>query len=311
MAPFKTGFPQAFPIFQTYLSTGESGKYNDSITLTFLAPGLQDIEEGILFQILPKAARYRRVVVIVGIGIITLAMVLASCSSSAWHVLVTQGILFGIGGIFMNFVHVSVFSEWFDKKRGQAMSIIWLGYRAGGLAFPPVCQRLLDKHGFEKTLRVLLAPMLALLLPSILLLRGRYSPSTVVSTAPQPKISKMTALQNPSVAFYVCVSILFSLVTNVPMMFITKYAADIGMAPPDRALALSFIFGSNILGTYASGWLSDKGFSQTLMGSSAIAASAFHFLLWGYAKTKIGVFAYTICVGFASGGRQALCPVRP
>ncbi|KAK3176619.1 hypothetical protein OEA41_007942 [Lepraria neglecta] len=128
------GFPQSFPIFQTYLSTGESAKHTDSVILAFLAPGLQDIEEGIMFQILPKAARHRRTLVLVGISIMMLSLLLASCAAEAWQIVLTQGILYGIGGIFLNFVHVSIFSEWFDKKKGQAMGLIWLGYRVGGLA---------------------------------------------------------------------------------------------------------------------------------------------------------------------------------
>lgn len=62
--------------------------------------------------------------------------VLASCATEAWQIFFTQGILYGVGGIFLNFVHVSIFPEWFDKRKGQAMGVIWLGYRAGGLAFP-------------------------------------------------------------------------------------------------------------------------------------------------------------------------------
>ena len=77
------GFPQSFPIFQTYLSSEPSGRYHDSFILAFLAPGLQDIEEGILFQVLPKAARYRQTIVIIGVLIMTLAIDLGSCSSTA------------------------------------------------------------------------------------------------------------------------------------------------------------------------------------------------------------------------------------
>ena len=297
------GFPQSFPIFQTYLSAGESAKHADSVILTFLAPGLQDIEEGIMFQILPKAARYRQTLVLVGISIMMLSLILASCAREAWQIVLMQGLLYGVGGICLNFVHVSIFSEWFDKKKGQAMGVIWLGYRVGGLGFPPVCQWLLEKHGFEKTLRVLIAPMLALLLPCIVLFRGRYSAAAVVSKPTQPAISKMEALRTPSVLFYLVASVLFGFVTNVPMMFITKFSADLGLNASDRAWALSMVFASNMLGTYAFGRLSDKGFHQWLMGLSAVSASCIHFVLWGLVKTKSGIFAYALCIGLASGGK--------
>jgi len=255
-----------------------------------------------MFHLLPKASRYRQTIVIVGILFMVAAIMLASYSSSAWQIVLTQGILFGIGGILLNFVHVSIFPEWFDKKKGQAMGIIWLGYRAGGLAFPPICQWLLDTHGFEKTLRVLLAPMLALLVPSVLLLRGRYSAATVISSSTGPGVSKITALRTPKVLFYLVVSIFFSLVTNVPMMFITKFGNDLQLDSSDQALSLSFVFASNILGTYLCGWLSDKLLYRHIMGVCAIAASLVHFLVWGFVKGKIGLFLYALCIGLTSGG---------
>ena len=230
------------------------------------------------------------------------SLFLASCAREAWQIVLAQGILYGIGGILLNFVHVSIFSEWFDKKQSQAMGIIWLGYRVGGLAFPLVCQWLLDRHGYGKTLRVLLAPMLALLLPTAILFRGRYPASTVVSKPVQPQLSKLASLRNPSVAFYLLVALLFAFVTNVPMMFITKFSADIRIDTLDQALALSLVFGSNIIGTYIIGQLSDKGFNQGLMGTSAVLTSMIHFVIWGLAKTKITVFVYATSVGLTSGG---------
>lgn len=296
------GFPQAFPIFQTHLSSQSFSRHADSVILPLLAPGLQDIEEGMLFQILPKAARYRQTLVLIGITIMLLSLILASYSQEAWQIVLTQGILYGIGGILLNFVHVSIFSEWFDKKRSQAMSIIWLGYRVGGLAFPLICQWLLDQHGYEKTLRVLLAPMLALLLPTVVLFRGRYPASNIVSKPVQPPASKLATLRKPSVAFHLIVALLFAFVTNVPMMFITRFSADIKIDTPDQALALSLVFGSNIVGTYIIGQLSDKGYNEGLMGASAVFASLIHFLLWGLAKTKTSVFIYAICIGLTNGG---------
>lgn len=232
------------------------------------------------------------------------SLILASYSRKSWQIVLTQGIFYGIGGILLNFVHVSIFSEWFDKRQSQAMSIIWLGYRVGGLAFPLICQWLLDQHGYEKTLRVLLAPMLALLLPTVLLFRGRFPASTVISKPVQPPASKLGTLRNPSVALHLIVALLFAFVTNVPMMFITKFSADIKVDTSDQALALSLVFGSNIVGTYIIGQLSDRGFNEGLMGASAVLASLIHVLMLGLAKTKISVFLYAICIGLTNGGEQ-------
>lgn len=305
------GFPQAFPIFQTFLSSGDTAQHPNSIILPLLAPGLQDIEEGILFQLFPKSAKYRPMLVIGGIFTMTLALILASCANTALQIVLTQGVLFGVGGIMLNFVHVSIFSEWFEKKKGQAMGMIWLGYRVGALVFPLISQWLLDKHGFQNTLRILIAPMLALLLPSVVLLRGRYPAATVVAKPASPPISRAAALGTPNVMFYLIVALLFDFVVNVPKMFIATFGVDLKLNTSDQALALSLHVFSNMLGTYGLGWLSDTLFYQGLIGGCAISTSLVHFLVWGYVKTKFGLFVYAIASGLTGGGRIPSPSIRP
>lgn len=302
------GFPQAFPIFQTFLSSGDAARYPDSEILLLLSPGLQDIEEGILFQILPKSAKYRQMLVIIGIFTMIVALLLASCASNPWQILCTQGLLFGIGGIMLNFVHVSIFSEWFEKKKKRAMTTIWLGYRTGALVFPSACQWLLEKHGYEMTLRVLIAPMLTLLVPSVVLLRGRHEPATVFTQPVRPNLSKMTVLRNPDIIFYLLIAFLFFSVVNVPRTFISIFGADINLNTSDRALALFFHVLCNMIATYSLGWLSDSIFYDGLIAGCSLSTSLVHFLVWGSVKSKFGLFIYAITSGLASGGNYAYIP---
>lgn len=230
-------------------------------------------------------------------------MTLASCSSAAWQVVLAQGVLFGIGGIILNFVHVSVFVEWFsEEKQSQAMGIIWTGYRLGELAFPLICQRLLDKHGYEETLRVLIAPMLTLLAPSIILLRGRYPASRVITEPTQPVRSKMAVLKSPDLLFHLLVSLMWDLVINVPTMFITTFGADIKLDTSERAIAFSLYTLSNMIGTYALGWISSPNNFEILLALCAFSTSFVHLVIWGFTKTRFGLFSYAIAVGLTSGG---------
>ena len=255
-----------------------------------------------MYPILPKSATYDPYLSVIGISIMTLSMILASCASTPWQVLATQGVMFSVGGVVISFVHVKVFAEWFDKKQGQAMGIIWLGYRIGALAFPLVCRWLLDKHGYEETLKILIAPMLALLLPAIFLLRGRYTAATVVIAPVEAPVSKLTALRKPNVIYYLLVNILFALVMNVPRMFVPSFGADLNLKTSDQALALVLMVFSDMLSTYGCGALCDKVSYQVLLAGCAISTSLVHLFLWGFAKDRIGLFVYAIAVGLASGG---------
>ena len=164
-------------------------------------------------------------------------------------------------------------------------------------------QWLLDTHGYETTIRVLVAPMLALLLPSIFLLRGRY-PTAAIKTSPaRPPVSKIEALRTPRVAFYLTVSTVWNLVVYVPLTFITKFGADIEVSRADQALAQSLLILSLMLGTYGLAKLSDDGFHPSFLSYSALSSSAVHFFVLGFCKNRFTLFAYAISIGLASGGR--------
>jgi MFS family permease len=245
--------------------------------------------------------------VIIGISIMITAIFLASCATTAGQIVLTQGLLFGCGGIILNFVHVSVFVEWFtEEKQSRAMGIIWTGYRIGELAFPLICQWLLDTHGFRETLRVLIAPMFVLLLPSVVLLRGRYPIAQVATEQTTPSGSIIAALRSPKVLFLLLVSVVLDLVINVPVMFVTRFAADIKLNNSDRALALSLYTLCNLIGTYVFSWLSHTDNYESLLAMSAVWSSLAHFFLWGLSKTKFSLFAFAILIGISNGGEFSM-----
>lgn len=205
----------------------------------------------------------------------------------------------------LNFVHVSIFSEWFEKKKKWAMTIIWLGYRTGALAFTPASQWLLEKHGYEKTLQVLIPPMLTLLIPSVALLRGRHEPVSVVTEPIRPNLSKLAVLRNPDILFYLLVAFLFFSIVNVPRTFMAIFGNDINLETSDTALVLFVHVLCNMIATYSLGWLSESMSHDGLIAGCAISTSLVHLLVWGFAKSKFGLFVYAIASGLASGGNSA------
>ena len=242
--------------------------------------------------------------------VMILSLFLASCATTASQIVLTQGVLFGIGGIMLNFVHVSIFSEWFVNAQGRAMGIIWLGWRVGGLAFPPICQWLLEQHGYEQTLRVLIAPMLALLAPTVLAFRGRYPSASVQTTNAEPRVSRLAALRAPGVFFYLVVVLLFSFVVNVPVMFITQYGADLGFDISIQGLAYFLRTVSTMIGVYSFGLLSDKGHHQSLMVASGVSTSIVYFFIWPFAKTELGLYTCAVAVGLTTGGILSIVSSR-
>lgn len=180
-----------------------------------------------MLPLMPNTARWMRPPIIVGILIILLSLIAASKADEAWQITLSLGLFSAIGGNTINHVHVTVFSEWWDRRRTEAMSYIWVGYRLGALAFPLIVQLLLESRGWHSTLKFLIAPIMVLLVPSVFLLRGRFPAASVVSKSIEPPISRLTAIKTGSVPFFLLATMIYIFVTNVPKIFVARYAADL------------------------------------------------------------------------------------
>jgi nitrate/nitrite transporter NarK len=105
----------------------------------------------VLCQRFPKS---RRLANLVGLAILTSALIAASFTNTTGALLATQGVLFGIGGVTLYFPAMYLIDEWFIARKGLAFAVIWTGSGIGGAVFPFVSQWLLDSYGFRTALRV-------------------------------------------------------------------------------------------------------------------------------------------------------------
>jgi len=70
---------------------------------------------------------------IIGFMIVTIALVAASFASNVVHVILTQGVLYAIGGAMLYSPPIFYFDEWFIARKGLAFGIMWAGTGASGL----------------------------------------------------------------------------------------------------------------------------------------------------------------------------------
>ncbi|KAI1385463.1 MFS general substrate transporter [Hypoxylon trugodes] len=91
----------------------------------------------------------------VGAVIQVLGMFLMSISTQYWSLMLTQGVLTGIGaGIFFT-PSLALVATYFNKRRGLAVGLATTGNSAGGIVYPVVVRQLLPSLGFAWTARVL------------------------------------------------------------------------------------------------------------------------------------------------------------
>ncbi|KAK4641813.1 hypothetical protein QC761_504130 [Podospora bellae-mahoneyi] len=83
------------------------------------------------------------------------------------------GIVMGSGAALCCTVALSVLAHWFEKKRGLAAGIVFVGSSVGGAAFPLVLRTTLPKLGWAWSMRILALIVTSLLGMGNILIKGR------------------------------------------------------------------------------------------------------------------------------------------
>jgi hypothetical protein len=79
----------------------------------------------------------RRLSSIFGLFIVLVALVASSFSTQVWHLILTQGILYAIGGSLLYAPTMFYLDEWFILRKGLAFGIMWAGVGVVGLISLP------------------------------------------------------------------------------------------------------------------------------------------------------------------------------
>lgn len=147
------GFATSFGVFQSYY-TLHNGM---SLSQASLIGALQ----GWLFFLLGILSGYATDVgyftqcLLIGSACQVSAMLLLSVSTSYPTILLTQGLLYGIGGGLSFTPSLAVVSSYFSRNRGFAICVQLLGAATGGMFWPPLLRFLLPRVGFVWTARIL------------------------------------------------------------------------------------------------------------------------------------------------------------
>ncbi len=201
---------------------------------------------------------------------------------ASWQLVLCWGILVGLGtgSMAMSFV-ATVTGRWFVARRGVVTGVLTAGGATGQLAFLPVLASLTAAHGWRTAALTVSGAALSVVPLVYLLLRDH--PSEVGTTAygatgsepPPPRTQgaarrAVTALRDASRtgtfwllagAFAICGATTNGLIGT---HFIPA-AHDHGMPQTTAAGLLALVGAFDIVGTIASGWLTDRYDSRLLL----------------------------------------------
>ncbi|MEV4130647.1 MFS transporter [Dactylosporangium sp. NPDC049742] len=224
--------------------------------------------------------------------VVAYALLLVSAGSGltvfmrhSWELIALWGVLVGLGTGSMALAFVAtVTGRWFVKRRGLVTGVLTAGGAAGQLVFLPLLALLVDSHGWRAA--ALTVAGAALVVVPLVLWRLRDHPAdlgvtaygaTDADAAPVPAASggaarravgalrgaaRVPAFWLLAGGFAICGATTNGLIGT---HFIPA-AHDHGMTEPVAASLLALVGLFDIVGTIASGWLTDRMDSRVLLG---------------------------------------------
>jgi MFS family permease len=216
-----------------------------------------------------------RRVVAAGLVLIAAGAGLSVLAQAAWQLVFTWGVLIGLGTGSMALVFAAtVANAWFVKRRGLVMGILTAGGAAGQLVFLPLIAYLVEATSWVVASLLIAAAALLVLPLAVALLRDRPADLGLASYGGDRMIELPTTRSNAAAAavgalrhaarakafwalagaFAIC-----GATTNglIGIHFIPS-AHDHGMATTTAAGLLMMVGVFDIVGTVASGWLTDR-----------------------------------------------------
>ncbi|WP_432380316.1 MFS transporter [Duganella sp. P38] len=225
-----------------------------------------------------------RNVVVTALTLVAAGMALATRMTQFWHLVLFWGIMLGIGsGLTALVLSAVVSNRWFDSRRGLVVGLLTAASATGQLLFLPVGAWLVERYGWRLAVAPVFAACALAAAAVYLLMRNRPSdlglapfgaaPGTPVAAAPALRITLATPFAILAEAarhrvFWVLGGTFFICGLSTNGLIQTHFIAlcgDAGLGAVPAASVLAMMGAFDLVGTIASGWLSDRYDNRKLL----------------------------------------------
>ncbi|KAM0322549.1 hypothetical protein ACHAQA_009396 [Verticillium albo-atrum] len=300
------GLNSSYAVFLAYYIN--SGAFGDTSPITFAFVGGLSFSIALLVSPLTTlSVRRFGTKPTLGAGVIIQAgaLIAASFSTEIWHLLLTQGIAFGIGmGLAFN-ATVGVVPQWFRRRRSFASALSTGGSGFGGLIYSLATNAMIDNIGLAWAFRVLAVLSLVVNGACCLLVKDRNKAIGTVLTAFNWRLLKR-------VEFWLFVSWgFFSLFGYVIVIFsLPDYGHSVGFTASQGSLAAAILNLAQGIGRPLIGLASDRYGRINLCGISTLLAGLSTLFLWTFTgKHFAGTIVYSLFGACAGSLWPTVAPV--
>ncbi|MBL7968066.1 MAG: MFS transporter [Prolixibacteraceae bacterium] len=198
-------------------------------------------------------------------------------------------------------------SRWFDKNRGKAMGIAYLGIGTGGAVVPLLAAGLEKNMGWHLALITLGALIIIIAFPMAFFIKDKKT-EKVEKKQEAPAISMREILRNRNFYLLAFGSMCSIGAVGGIMQHIKLYLRDLNFTQTDAAQVMSFVLLASLAGRVLMGFLADlikRKYVMILI--YLIVASAIPLLLMPDFAGRIYIFA--IIFGIGLGGDYMIIPL--
>ncbi|HXE81986.1 MAG TPA: MFS transporter [Gemmatimonadales bacterium] len=219
-----------------------------------------------------------RRVVLAALALLTVSVGLTTRMQHEWQLLLLWGVLVGSGtGVTSMVLAAVIATRWFDERRGLVLGALSAANATGQLVFLPVLARQIERHGWRSA--ALIVAVVAAVVFAIVAVFMRDRPedlgltrygSTPSAAIPVRPLAPVAALRyaSRSRAFWLLAGTFFICGASTNGLIGTHLIAachDYGIAEVQAAGLLAVMGIFDIIGTTASGWLTDRYSSRYLL----------------------------------------------
>jgi MFS family permease len=295
------GFPFSFGVFQEYYTSLPLFESNNSgiAIIGTSASGVMYLGASFVFFFLQKYPHLRVYSGPVGLAIITLALIGSSFSTEVWHLIVTQGVLYAIGGCLLYSPTIIFLDEWFITRKGLAYGIMWAGTGVSGAAVPIIMTWGLEKYGFRTMLRAWALALIILAGPLTYFVKARIP---LASGPRTPRPVNWQFLRHRTFWLLQASNVMEGFGFFIPGIYLPLYARHLGLSTLSASTTLVLMNSTSVLGQVGFGFLIDKIHVTSVVMISTIGATLSVLVFWGLSASLPLLYVFAAVYGIFGAG---------
>ncbi|KAL1903428.1 hypothetical protein Sste5346_000054 [Sporothrix stenoceras] len=282
-------FPDASPIAYAFVG-------GLSISIALLVSPLSTVSVGKLGT---------RPTLLIGIFFETIAFIGASFTKKIWHLLLSQGVAFGIGMGFIFVASVGIVPQWFTKRRSFANALGTAGSGFGGLTYSLATNAMIRNISLAWAFRILAIVSFAVNMFCVIIVRDR---NKVVGSVHVPfRLSLLKRIEYVLLITWA----FFSIFGYIIVIFsLPDYTEAVGGTAAQGSIVAAMFNLSQGLGRPMIGFLSDPVGRINVMSLGTLTAGVGALFIWIFAgKYFAGLIIYSLLGAFAGILWATVAPV--